>query len=242
MKKKLITSMVIILVMMMTVINSVIATKYAMNLSIKVREQMVTVTLVIKDPGNGIDAIQGQLIYDQEKLEFVEMKRVNHNWKDPDYAPSTGKFTILMKEQSIKQNSDVIEITFQLKEGMRGKADVQMTNLVISSADDERIDLPDAETSVVVEADAGKDKNETNSDVNTNTNGNAQTNTNQNESINNNTQTNDIKTNSNPIVNTTQANSRLPKAGLQNGWLYGTVIIILGIVIGIIRYKKLSES
>lgn len=237
MKKKVLMTILLIVLASVMVLGSVKAANYGMNLSANIDNTTVTVKLSITNPGDGVEAVQGNLYYDSSKLEFVEMKAANSNWKDPDYASSTGIFTVLMKGQTITEASDVIEITFKVKDSATGKMDIQVNNIALSDKNDQKVTIPDASTSVTINNE--ENKNNTTTD-NTTTVNNTTENTNKTNTTSNTTKTNSINTNKTNSTKTT-SNTKIPNTGISTVIFYviGAVAIIA--IGSAIRYKSLQK-
>lgn len=239
-----------ILVICVTILGNVKAATYGLNLASHIEGKIVTVKLSVSNPGDGIDAIQGKLSYDSSKLELQEVKQANTNWKEPDYAASTGMFTALIKAESVKQVSDILVFTFQVKENITGKIEIKFSNLALATSNDEKIEIQDATTSVTIEGEKQEDpKNEI--DQNTTTNNTVENTVVENNVVNTTNTTNqvNIQNQTNTTGNTikanqtqsTQATTKLPKTGINAGifYLIGVISIVAGI--SIIRYKDLSK-
>lgn len=157
MKRKIFT-MIIFLNMVLS-INSVHATDVCINSE---NEEInagrtVKVKLDVKniDIDQGINAIQGTLQYDKdifEKVETTDFTSIN-NWVmayNDENTESEGKFILMKLSSSVKDDEDIIEIQFKVKENIKStKTDIKLQNLHI--ADDENvIQLEDSKVSLKV--------------------------------------------------------------------------------------------
>lgn len=234
MKNKLFTIILMIIIIMGLINITVSAANYKMHLSSNIIGKNITVTLSVANFGDGIDAIQGTLKYDTDKIEFIEMKRESSKWQEPSYSSATNKFTMLVNGESFKENSNIIVMNFKLKENVVGKININLSDIILVDTNDQKIDIPNVSTYVNIESNLpNDDKNEISNTIT-------------NEVISNITD-NDTSSNiiSNTIKDNTQANNKIPQTGENNTIIYIGVtlcsFIILSSGIHFIRYKILSR-
>lgn len=99
--------------------------------------EMVTVKLSVNniDIEEGVNAIQGKLKYDKgifEKIDEGNITAIN-NWSmtyNNEESDSEGKFIILKLSDSVKQDEDMIEINFKVKDGVEySKTNIELQDL-----------------------------------------------------------------------------------------------------------------
>lgn len=108
--------------------NSVYATEINMdteNKEVKPGET-VTVKIGIKDISieEGINVIQGRVRYDKDIFEKVENQDITsvNNWSisyNDENTDSEGKFVILKLSSSVRENQDILEVNFKVKENAK---------------------------------------------------------------------------------------------------------------------------
>ncbi len=128
--------------------------------------QSVEVTLSITniDAGNGIDAIVGKINYDENVFEEITDEELDgqNKWNVQIYNPNTRLFTI-SKSSKVNKNSDVLKITFKVKEGVTAEnAKISISDIVVSGgsvATGGTGDIKVSETSITIKANQDTEEN-----------------------------------------------------------------------------------
>lgn len=116
------------------------------TLTSSVNDKNVIVTLNVKKANEGIDALTGKIEYDASKLEFVEVKSANNKLKEPLYNENNGKFTILIKSDSVMTPSDIVTFKFKIKNNIKGSTEIKIKQITAATSSDKKINLNDNST------------------------------------------------------------------------------------------------
>lgn len=116
------------------------------TLNSSVNDKNVIVTLNVKKANEGIDALTGKIEYDTSKLEFVEVKSANNKLKEPLYNENNGKFTILIKSDSVITPSDIVKFKFKIKNNIKGSTEIKIKQITAATSSDKKINLNDNST------------------------------------------------------------------------------------------------
>lgn len=101
------------------------------------------------DAGNGINTIKGNLTYDTEVLEPINVNSIEglNTWS----VKFENNLITATKLAFIKNDEDVFQITFKTKSGTTGrKADIKITGISAGNAENDNIVANDISTSIVV--------------------------------------------------------------------------------------------
>lgn len=225
-KKVAIAIIMVMFIAFMTKMMEVEAADYTFNLTVNPLEtnakagDTVTVDLGIADidqSSDGINAIQGDLAYDDSVFESVEIVATGENWtaklnqiSDSDLK---GRF-VISNMNSVKNAGVIAQLKIRIKSNVSAsKGYVYLKNIFSSYG---TTDTPKTNKTITVNITSTSNGNNGSSANNKNT---ATQGSNKNENI--------------------SKSSSLPKTGL-NPWLgIGIIIAIIGAVIGYIRYKKI---
>ncbi len=165
-------------------------------------DKNITVTLKVEKIREGLDALSGKIEYDDSKLEFIEAKSANSNLQEPSFNINNGKFTILIRSNSIKTPADIIQFSFKIKENITGNTEIKILQLTGATESDKKIILEDSVVNINIENNIPNIPNNnntnnegTNSKVDITTNNNGGNNNN-----NKNTTPNNISIKKNEIV------------------------------------------
>ena len=171
-------------------------------------DKNITVTLKVEKIREGLDALSGKIEYDDSKLEFIEAKSANSNLQEPSFNINNGKFTILIRSNSIKTPADIIQFSFKVKENITGNTEIKILQLTGATESDKKIILEDSVANINIENNIPNIPNipnnnntnneETNSKVDITTNNNGGSNNNNNN--NKNKTPNNISIKKNEIV------------------------------------------
>ncbi|MGN1297250.1 MAG: cohesin domain-containing protein [Clostridia bacterium] len=225
-KKIAIAIIMIMFIAFMTKMMEVEAADYTFNLTVNPLEtsakagDTVTVDLGIADidqSSDGINAIQGDLAYDDSVFESVEIVATGENWtaklnqiSDSDLK---GRF-VISNMNSVKNAGVIAQLKIRIKSNVSAsKGYVYLKNIFSSYG---TTDTPKTNKTITVNIASTSNGNSGSLTDSKNT---ATQGSNKNENI--------------------SKSSSLPKTGL-NPWLgIGIIIAIIGTVIGYIRYKKI---
>lgn len=144
------------------------------TLTSSVNDKNVIVTLNVKKANEGIDALTGKIEYDATKLEFVEVKSANNKLKEPLYNENNGKFTILIKSDSLITPSDIVTFKFKIKNNIKGSTEIKIKQITAATSSDKKINLNDNSTiinisnTIVGNNDSKNNKNDGENDKNNN--------------------------------------------------------------------------
>ena len=165
-------------------------------------DKNINVTLKVEKIREGLDALSGKIEYDDSKLEFIEAKSANSNLQEPSFNINNGKFTILIRSNSIKTPADIIQFSFKIKENITGNTEIKILQLTGATESDKKIILEDSVVNINIENNIPNIPNNnntnnegTNSKVDITTNNNGGNNNN-----NKNTTPNNISIKKNEIV------------------------------------------
>lgn len=145
-KKKKITLVLIIIMLLGTIFSSKTYAALSCNVSLKAQKKEVTykeqfyvyVAISSLQTTKGIIAIGAELSYDTKSLTLVDIEGEN-KWSAPFYSSSTGKLTSVKNKLSTN-NENVFKIIFEVNE--KGKAGnsawIKINNFEISDGDEEK--------------------------------------------------------------------------------------------------------
>ena len=100
------------------------------------KEKTLEITLVMPDSEKGTDAVAGTLDYDHTKLELEEVKTGDPRLQDPVFNSDNGKFTTLIKSESIRQSVYAVKFVFKMKSDVTGETTVRVSELAVADAED----------------------------------------------------------------------------------------------------------
>ena len=100
------------------------------------KEKTLEITLVMPDSEKGTDAVAGTLDYDHTKLELEEVKTGDPKLQDPVFNSDNGKFTTLIKSESIRQSVHAVKFVFKMKSDVTGETTVRVSELAVADAED----------------------------------------------------------------------------------------------------------
>lgn len=139
MKKRIILGIIICILLSSCLI--VNAASNGASLQVEKNEKTITVTLKLPAIKDGLDALAGKIEYDKSKLEFVEVKKVNEKWQEPSYNNNSGKFTLLINSETVKEANDAIRFTFKIKANVTGNTKITISELTGATSKDEKVVL-----------------------------------------------------------------------------------------------------
>ena len=242
--KKIVISLIVSIIILIVMIGNVNAASNSFTFTVNPTQvtaklgTTITVNLGIADidqESNGINAIQGNMSYDEALLESVKIVKTgdwNISLNDEENNLQKGKFvmtnmngtkeagTVAILEARIKSDATVTTGTINLKNvcSSYGTTETEKVNKTIT---------------VKIEAEQDKDE-ELVPPANDNNNDNQQNEQKQPEKENK-----PVAPAQTTDKNTSNA-TKLPKAGLSYVWVISIIVVaIIGIVIGYIKYKKI---
>ncbi len=167
MKKKII--LVIAICVLFSNYLIVNASSSEVTLSLEKREdKIIVVTLSLPKIEDGIDALTGKIEYDKSKLELVDIKKASEEWQEPSYNKESGKFTLLISSETVKEPVETIKFTFKINEKVKGNTKITVSELTGATSKDEEVSLN--ECSIVINTSNEQNENNGNSENGNNTN------------------------------------------------------------------------
>ena len=225
---KIIVTLIIAIMLLVSIALPVKAASYTFTFSVNPEKvnakpgDTITVDLGMADidqTGDGINAIQGDISYDENIFENVEIVTAGNNWSVSlnQSADSSLKGRFVINNMSNQKNTQVVaKLKAKIKPGVTAStATIDLKNVISSYGT--------TETS------------KTNKTVTVNIQTSSQSNTNGNNSGSKNSTLTQKSSNAQNMAK----NTNLPKAGLSSWIGVGIVVAIICAIIGFIRYKKI---
>lgn len=245
--KKIVISLIIAIIISITMIGNVNAASNSFTFTVEKSQvtaklgDTITVDLGIADidqETNGIHAIQGDLSYNEDLFESVEIVSAGNNWtvslNKEENNSLKGRF-IINNMNSVKDPS----VVAVLKAKIKNDATVTTGEITLKDVFSSYGTTETAKTTKTITVNIEKEQNEEKDPVipdNNNTSGP------QNETVKNETVKNEtIKDTDTQKTNKTQTTSNatnLPKAGLSYWIIIAIVVSVIGAIAGYIKYKK----
>ena len=236
--KKILTSLIIAILILIVMIGNVKAVSYTFSFTANPTQvtaklgQTITVNLGIADidqDSDGINAIQGDISYDKELFESVEIVSAGNNWavslNNEENNNLKGRF-VISNMNSIKEAGTVAVLKATIKPDATVTSGTINLKDVFSSYGTTETAKSNKTITVNIEAEENKNDPIVPEEDNSGSTEQKPTTT----------------TNNTPTNNTNKTNSnvtKLPKAGLSSWIVVGIVVAIIGAVIGYIKYKKI---
>ena len=114
------------------------------------KEKTLEVTLVMPDSEKGTDAVAGTLDYDHTKLELEEVKTGDPKLQEPVFNGDNGKFTTLIKSETIRQSVHAVKFVFKIKSDATGETTVRVSKLEVADAEDAKQTYEDVSVKAVL--------------------------------------------------------------------------------------------
>ena len=114
------------------------------------KEKTLEVTLVMQDSEKGTDAVAGTLDYDHTKLELEEVKTGDPKLQEPVFNGDNGKFTTLIKSETIRQSVHAVKFVFKIKSDATGETTVRVSKLEVADAEDVKQTYEDVSVKAVL--------------------------------------------------------------------------------------------
>lgn len=167
------------------------------------KDKIITVTVKTPKIDEGIDALAGKIEYDNSKLKLIEAKSANSNFQEPSINLDNGKFTILIKSNSVTTSTDIIKFSFKIEENVTGNTEIKISQLTGATSNDKKVVFTDSSTDIIIKnnninnGNQNNQGNSTNNDNSSNNNSNSSNNNNSNSSNNNNSNSSNKENTSN---------------------------------------------
>lgn len=114
------------------------------------KEKTLEVTLLMPESEKGTDAVAGTLDYDHTKLELEEVKTGDPKLQEPVFNGDNGKFTTLIKSETIRQSVHAVKFVFKIKSDATGETTVRVSKLEVADAEDVKQTYEDVSVKAVL--------------------------------------------------------------------------------------------
>ena len=114
------------------------------------KEKTLAVTLLMPESEKGTDAVAGTLDYDHTKLELEEVKMGDPKLQEPVFNGDNGKFTTLIKSETIRQSVHAVKFVFKIKSDATGETTVRVSKLEVADAEDVKQTYEDVSVKAVL--------------------------------------------------------------------------------------------
>ena len=164
--KKRVYVMAVMIAVVMSCSNLTVNAQEKVKLNAASKEKTLEVTLELPVTEKGIDAMAGTLDYDHAKLELTEMKTGDSRLQEPVYNSDNGKFTTVIKSETIKESVNAVQFVFKKKADAAGETIVRVSELTVATAEDTK-QMLDAASVTITLGDTTKpseDKNDSKND------------------------------------------------------------------------------
>ena len=158
--------MAVMIAVLMSFSNLTVNAQEKVKLNAASKEKTLEVTLELPVTEKGIDAMAGTLDYDHAKLELTEMKTGDSRLQEPVYNSDNGKFTTVIKSETIKESVNAVQFVFKKKADATGETIVRVSELTAATAEDTKQMLDDASVTITLGDTTGpsEDKNDSKDD------------------------------------------------------------------------------
>ena len=217
MSKKIFLGIVILLLLFGHIVSNA-SNNIKITINAEQKDKIITVTVKTPKIDEGIDALAGKIEYDNSKLKLIEAKSANSNLQEPSINLDNGKFTILIKSNSLTTSTDIIKFSFKIKYNVTGKTEIKISQLTGATSNDKKVVFADSSTDIIIKNNNINNKNDTNNG-NQNNQGNS---TNKDNSSNNNnnssssSSSNNNNSNSSNKENTSNSNKQNTSSNNRN--------------------------
>ena len=167
--KKRVYVMAVMIAVLMSFSNLTVNAQEKVKLNAASKEKTLEVTLELPVTEKGIDAMAGTLDYDHAKLELTEMKTGDSGLQEPVYNSDNGKFTTVIKSETIKESVNAVQFVFKKKADATGETIVRVSELTAATAEDTKQMLDAASVTITLGDTTGpsEDKNDSKNDSST---------------------------------------------------------------------------
>lgn len=164
--KKRIYVMAVMIAVLMSFSNLTVNAQEKAKLNAASKEKTLEVTLELPVTEKGIDAVAGTLDYDHAKLELTEIKAGDSRLQEPVYNDDNGKFTTVIKSETIKESVNAVQFVFKKKADAAGETIVKVSELTAATAEDTKQMLDAASVTITLgdTTEPSEDKNDSKND------------------------------------------------------------------------------
>lgn len=148
--KKRVYVMAVMIAVLMSFSNLTVNAQEKAKLNAVSKEKTLEVTLELPVTEKGIDAMAGTLDYDHAKLELTEMKTGDSRLQEPVYNSDNGKFTTVIKSETIKESVNAVQFVFKKKADAAGETIVRVSELTAATAEDTKQMLDAASVTITL--------------------------------------------------------------------------------------------
>lgn len=148
--KKRVYVMAVMIAVLMSFSNLTVNAQEKVKLNAASKEKTLEVTLELPVTEKGIDAMAGTLDYDHAKLELTEMKTGDSRLQEPVYNSDNGKFTTVIKSETIKESVNAVQFVFKKKADAAGETIVRVSELTVATAEDTKQMLDAASVTITL--------------------------------------------------------------------------------------------
>lgn len=148
--KKRVYVMAVMIAVLMSFSNLTVNAQEKVKLNAASKEKTLEVTLELPVTEKGIDAMAGTLDYDHAKLELTEMKTGDSRLQEPVYNSDNGKFTTVIKSETIKESVNAVQFVFKKKADAAGETIVRVSELTAATAEDTKQMLDAASVTITL--------------------------------------------------------------------------------------------
>lgn len=148
--KKRVYVMAVMIAVLMSFSNLTVNAQEKVKLNAASKEKTLEVTLELPVTEKGIDAMAGTLDYDHAKLELTEMKAGDSRLQEPVYNSDNGKFTTVIKSETIKESVNAVQFVFKKKADAAGETIVRVSELTVATAEDTKQMLDAASVTITL--------------------------------------------------------------------------------------------
>lgn len=245
-KKSLVITLIMILVIC-SLVNSVSALSFSTTMTPssttvpEATEFTVTVKVSAIDAGtNGINSLAGYLKYDTDVFETIGETAIEglNSWQQ-SYNSENGKIT-LVKNQFVKTDEEIMQITFKTKTGVTGETGAISFSNIVASNSESNISARDISTTITVGTASANANTNTYSNgiqnpaVTINPNRNTNTNTNVvSPTVNNQNNTNQVPTNT--------AEEEMPYTGAEDVAMRAIFVVLVVAAVSYFKYESMKD-
>lgn len=253
MSKKIIKSMILVIILLLISIKTNAATEYAtykVDITSKMINEgdLVTINVGINNVANekeGVTGFSADIKFNTDEVEVVKIEAANENWQYQGYNASNGRFSLTSLEQEYGTTSGwIAKITVKVKKLEEGKnTNIQVTNISYSDKDYNDKTANGLSTSLYREGYSDQNNSNTNEINNEPNNTSSNTVENNIRNTGKNNISNTGKNNINVInrKDNTRYSGKIFNAGINYIIIELVVIfIIIGIIV-FIHYKKIKN-
>ena len=243
-KKSLVITLIMILVIC-SLVNSVSALSFSTTMTPssttvpEATEFTVTVKVSAIDAGtNGINSLAGYLKYDTDVFETIGETAIEglNSWQQ-SYNSENGKIT-LVKNQFVKTDEEIMQITFKTKTGVTGETGAISFSNIVASNSESNISARDISTTITV----GTASANANTNIYSNRiqnpavtiNPNRNTNTNVvSPTVNNQNNTNQVPTNT--------VEEEMPYTGAEDVAMRAIFVVLVVAAVSYFKYESMKD-